>query len=253
MHARRSLVLLGVLLTAAACHPKRLHRGEGLGFASRPLSVGQSLTCPDQVGDLTRTAQGADGRSCAYDGPHEEQVQLSFMPLDGAPPETRLAHLGQSLKAELPVAAMSSNPGVYVGGDKAGDHAHIDLPGFHLNASNDRASIQLPGMTINADGEDAKVTTGSEGHQNSVVSAHPGGAEIRVGGVNSNGADMTYLLASDTPGPTGFRVVGYMAKGPSAGPLVVGVFHVRQHDHGGNDMTDHGLTRLIDMNVHAQG
>ena len=255
MRVGRSVVLLTVLLTATACHPKRLHRGEGLGFATHPVSVGQTLACPGQVGELTRTAQAADGRSCAYDGPHEEQVQLSFMPLNGVSPDARLASLDQSLRAELPAAsaAAANGPGVYVGAGKTGDHAHIDLPGFHVNASGDRASIHLPGVTINADGDDAKVSTGPEGHEHSVVSAHPGGAEIRVGGVNSNGADMTYLLASDTPGPTGFRVVGYKAKGPSAGPLVVGVFHVREHEHDANNMADLGVSRLVDMNVHRQG
>ena len=255
MRVGRTAVLLAVSVAASGCHPKRLHHGEGLGFATRPLSVGQTLDCPDQVGSLTRTDQAADGRSCAYDGPQEEQVQLRFISLDGATPEARLAGLDQTLKAELPAAsaAAANGPGVYVGSDKAGDHAHIDLPGFHLNASGDKASIRLPGVSINADGDDAKVTTGPEGHENSVVSAHPGGAEIRVGGVNANGADMTYLLASDIPGPTGFRVVGYMAKGPAVGPLVVGVFHARQHDHGGNNMSDHGLDRLIDLNVHRQG
>ena len=252
------IVLLGALVVAvsalSACHPKPIHHGEGFGYAQRPLAVGQTLVCPDQVGDLTRTAQGADGHTCTYDGPQAEQVQLSFLPLDGATPDTRLAGLDQSLKAELPVAssAAANRQGVYVGGDEAGRHAHIDLPGFHLNASDGKASIRMPGVSINADGDDAKVTTGPEGHENSVVSAHPGAAEIRVGGVNANGADTTYLLASDTPGPTGFRVVGYMAKGPAAGPLVVAVFHAREHEHGGNNMADHGLNRLIDMNVHAQ-
>ena len=251
MRVGLSVAVAGVLLTATACHPKRLHHGDGLGYATHPLSVGRTLDCPDRVGDLTRTVQAADGRSCGYDGPREEQVQLSFMPLNGATPDARLASLDQTLKAELPAAgdAAAHGPGVYVGADKAGDHAHIDLPGFHVNTSGDRASIRLPGVTINADGDDSKVSTGPEGHETSVVSAHPGGAEIRVGGVNSNGADMTYLLASDTPGPTGFRVVGYKAKGPPAGPLVVGVFHVRQHDHRGDNMSDHGLERLIDMNV----
>ncbi|WP_174301709.1 hypothetical protein [Caulobacter sp. S45] len=252
MRIARSGVLLVAVCALDACHPKPLHEA-GLGYARRPMGVGQTLVCPDQVGGLNRTAWGADGRTCAYEGPHEEQVQLSFMPLGGVAPDVRLASLDQTLKAELPAvsSAAANGQGVYVGGDAGGHHAHIDLPGFHLNASDGKASIHMPGVSINADGDDAKVTTGPEGHENSVVSAHPGGAEIRVGGVNANGADMTYLLASDTPGPTGFRVVGYMAKGPPAGPLVVAVFHAREHDHGGN-MDDHGLSRLLDMNVHAQ-
>ena len=255
MRVARSGVLLVAVCALGACHPKTFRQAGGLGYAHRPMAVGQSLDCPEQVGALTRTAQAADGRSCAYDGPRDEQVQLSFMPLDGGTPELKLASLDQTLKTELPAASAASanGAGVYVGGDEAGHHAHIDLPGFHLNASDGKATIRMPGVSINADGDDAKVTTGPEGHENSVVSAHPGGTEIRVGGVNDNGASLTYLLASDTPGPTGFRVVGYMAKGPAAGPLVVGVFRVREHDHGHNDMNDLGLDRLIGMNVHAQG
>ncbi len=249
-------VLLMVVSGLSACHPKGLHHGSGgSGYASRPMTVGQSLVCPDRVGELARSAQAVDGRTCAYDGPKGERVQLSLLSLDGATPEAKLASLDTSLRAELPNAgaAAVNGSGVYVGGDEAGHHAHIDLPGFHLNASDGQASIRMPGVSINADGDDAGVTTGPSNHETSVVNAHPGGTEIRVGGVNANGASLTHLLASDTPGPSGFRVVGYMAKGPSAGPLVVGLFHVRDHDHGRNDVNDLGVSRLIDMNVHPQG
>ena len=40
-----------------------------------------------------------------------------------------------------------------------------------------------------------------------------------------------------------------MAKGPAAGPLVVGVFKAREHGHH-DDVGGHGLGSLIDMNVH---
>jgi hypothetical protein len=32
---------------------------------------------------------------------------------------------------------------------------------------------------------------------------------------------MTYILASKTPGPHGFRLAGYEARGPRIGPLAV--------------------------------
>ncbi len=253
MRGLRAGLIVAAAGAAAACHPKPLGHSAGIGDAHRPLTVGRTLICPGEVGALTRTAQASDGRSCAYDGPRQEQVQLSFMPLDEAGPEAKLAGLERTLRMQLPsaIATADNGAGVHVGGDEAGHHAHIDLPGFHLNASGGRASIRMPGVSINADGDDAKVTAGPEGHETSVVSAHPGGTEIRVGGVNANGADMTYLLASDTPGPSGARVVGYMAKGPSAGPLVVGVFRVRDHEHGDNDVNDLGVSRLVDINVHA--
>ncbi len=254
MRLGRSGTLVAAACALSACHPKPLHRGEGLGFARKPMTVGTSLVCPDHLEALIRTAQSTDGQSCAYNGPRQEQVELRITPLAGATLEAKLALLDQTLKTELPSAAAlpASGQGIYVGGDQTGHHAHIDLPGFHLNASDGKASIQMPGVSINADGDDAKVTTGRQGHESSVVNAHPGGTEIRVGGVNADGLDTTYLLASDTPGPSGFRVVGYRAKGPPAGPLVVGVFRIREHDHGHNEMSDLGVSRLIDMNVHAK-
>lgn len=255
MAVAKSGLLLAGLLALCACHPKPMQRGAGLGYARRPLTVGKTLDCPDQVGSLTRTAMSPDGRTCSYDGHDQEQLQLSLVPLAGMTAQARLASLTQSLKPELPNASTpaAAGAGVYVGQDDAGHDAHIDLPGFHLNASDGKASIRMPGVSINADGNDAKVTTGAQGHEVSVVTAHPGGSEMRVGGVNANGADMTYILVSDAPGPTGFRVVGYMAKGPSAGPLVVGVFRVREHEHGRNEISNLGVSRLIDLNVHPKG
>ena len=246
---------LGLLAVAGlcviACHPRRLHRGDIISLDHRPMRQVERLTCPDQVDGLTRTAQAADGRSCAYAGPQSEEVQLSLMALDGATPDVRLASLDTTLKAELPGAKADTGhgPTVHVSSDQAGDQAHIDLPGFHLNASGGRADIRMPGVSINADGDKARVSTGVGGREQAVVDAHAGGAEIRAGGVGANGADVTYLLASDTPGPSGYRMVGYIAKGPASGPLVVGVF--RSRDHQGHDGGAHGLDRLIDMNVHS--
>ena len=33
-----------------------------------PVTVAATLNCPDQEGDLTRTSQSADGKSCQYHG-----------------------------------------------------------------------------------------------------------------------------------------------------------------------------------------
>ncbi len=246
------LLLTTSLVAVAGCHPHRIGHGFAFGMARRPLSVGDRLVCPDQVGDLQRSAQAADGLSCAYSGPRNEAVQLSLTALGGADVETRLASLETTLKAELPAAASSTHgPGVYVGHDKGSSEAHIDFPGFHLNASDDKASIRLPGVAIDSDGGDAKVSTGAGGQGGTEVQAHNGGAEIRTGGVNANGAELTYLLASDTPGPTGYRVVGYRAKGPAKGPLVVAVFRARGQGRHDDNIDNHELDKLIDMNVHS--
>ena len=252
MHARRLLLITAVAAASCGCHPRRLHHVGGFGMATRPLSVASRLSCPDDVGQLSRTAETPDGASCTYAGPRGELVQLSFLPLGGATPQARLASLDRSLQAELPAAAggAAHGQGVYVSSDHGGGQAHIDLPGFHLNASDGKADIQMPGVSINANGDDAKVTTGAGGEGQATVNAHSGGAEIRTGGVNANGAKMTYLLASDLPGPTGYSVVGYRAEGPAQGPLVLAVFRAKGRDHHG-DMGGDGLDRLVSMNVHG--
>ena len=251
MRIRYLLPSLAAVLPLAACHPKPLPKGLALASDTRPMLTLDRLNCPSTVGALTRTGEAGDGRSCTYAGPRSEDVTLLLAPLDGQTADARLAGIDAGMKAEAPEAAggPSHGPGVYVSGDADHDQAHIDLPGFHLNASDGKASIRMPGVAIDADGDNAKVATGWAGARGATVNAHNGGAEIRAGGVGANGADVTYLLASDTPGPSGYRVVGYVAKGPAHGPLVVGEFRIRQHEDNGNE--DHGVDRLVDLNVHG--
>ena len=111
MRLRSSALLATALFSVAACHPREIHHG-GLfhHHDDRPMRVAGKLDCPDQVDELTRTAEAADGASCTYSGPQSEDVQLSLMSLDGATPDARLVTLDQSLKAEVPGAAGSQNP-----------------------------------------------------------------------------------------------------------------------------------------------
>ena len=251
MHVGRLAPVLVAAVSLGACHPKPLRNAEIFGGDARPMRTLERLTCPEHVQRLLRTAETGDGRSCTYTGPQTEEVQLSLTPLDGQTPDARLAALDATLKGEVPAAVSADHgPGVYIGSDKGADQAHIDLPGFHLNASGDKASIHMPGVNIDADNDKAQVSTGFGDRHQAVVNAHDGGAEIRAGGVGPNGTDVTYLLASDSAGPSGYMAVGYVAKGPSSGPLVVGVFRAREH-HGHAEGGEDGLDRLVDMNVHG--
>ncbi len=249
MRSQRSGLVFICLLALTGCHPKKFGGDRGGVFASHALHVGDRLSCPDRVEDLTRTAGSADGQACAYGGPDHEEVQLSLAPLNGQSADLRLAALDRTLRADLPAAVgASTGEGVPRGGTEKGKQAHIDLPGFHLDATDGTARIRMPGVSINADDDDANVTSSVDGVKQSTVHAHGGGAEIRTGEVNANGVDVSYLLASDTPGPGGDRVVGYVAKGPAAGPLVVGVFHARAHAH--HDVAGRSaVRRLVGMNV----
>jgi hypothetical protein len=247
MGGDKLVLLAAVALSVAACHPRRLHPGEMIGADHRPMRTIQRLDCPADVGELHRTAAAADGANCSYKGPGDEDVSLTLASLDGQAPDVKLAALDSAMAADLPATAPNTSPpasGVYVGHSDGRDRAHIDLPGFHLDASDGKATIRMPGVSVDADDDNARVSAGG-----ARVVAHNGRAEIRAGGVGPDGADVTYLLASDAPGPSGYRAVGYVAKGPTSGPLVVAQFRTRQHDQ--HDLSSHGLTRLVDLNVHG--
>jgi hypothetical protein len=255
----RTLVALALGAAAlSGCHPKHagghfgVHvdsgGGDFVGFGDGPVRAPASLTCPAQVDDLARTAQAADGKSCAYSGANGSTVELSLMPLDGQTPQVRLASLEQTLKGQL--GPIDASGGVHISADGDHDRANIDLPGFHLHANGDgKANISMPGVTINADGDKAQVNAGWGAHK-AVVNANSNGAEVRAGSVNTSVADLTYVLASSTAGPTGLRAAGYMARGPAAGPLVVGVFRTPESEHA-HELNDHGLQRLIRINTDA--
>lgn len=240
---------LGVL-TLAGCHPKQggvhidSHGESYVGIGDAHLSAPGRLTCPEQVNELSRTSQGADGKSCAYSGRDGETVELNLTPLDGQTPQVRLASLETTLKGQLgPI----SGGAVHIDADGDHDKANIDLPGFHLHADGGKADIQMPGVHIDADGDKAQVKTGWGSHS-AVVNANGNGAEVRAGEVSGDSANLTYVLASSTPGPTGLRAAGYIAQGPAAGPLVVGVFRTPD-THQGHELNDSGLQRLMRINT----
>jgi hypothetical protein len=106
--------------------------------------------------------------------------------------------------------------------------------------------VKVFGVNIDADGDKADITTPNVGSKGASIHAGPGGAEIRAGDVGKNTADLVFILAGDNPGPSGDRAVGYIARGPASGPLVVGEFKAKDGHH---DHHDRDLERLIDLNV----
>lgn len=227
----------------------------------RQIRVGSRLECPEREGDLRLTSAASDGRSCSYrsqDGDAEVQLQLAT--LNGTA-ETHLRALETDLRRLVPAAAAAAaaapqppqppTPGEDEIDGRSGDgDARVVLPGVSVNAQGERASIRLPGVTINADegSADIRVRDDKDGETVS-VRANDGGAEIRARGDSTRaGGDLssTYLLASKTAGPAGWRVAGYKAQGPGAGPLVVGVLRAKGR-HDGDLMDD--VEDLIERNV----
>ncbi len=262
---RRCGWVLALATTAAAlsaCHPVEHKSPMARLFNDGPYKTVNRLACPDEIHELTRIAQSADGTNCTYSGPDDEHIELSLLQLDGRDPQAALSSLQQGLRAEggPPTAGKShASAGNETGGDDADDdkdgdsgshdHAHIDLPGLHIDADNGNASVHMPGISVNAKGDDAQVLTGWGPYPNLQIDADNGHAEIHGGAVTDAGAKLIYLYASDMPGPQGYRTVGYVARGPRSGPLVVGVFKSREKDNDHARLTPGGLEQLVRLNV----
>ena len=259
----KALTTCAILAVAAvslsACYPWHHHHHASVNITSgedddawtphgdQVLSVSQPLNCPQEQGGLTRVSAASDGKSCVYRRGDEEDVTLSVTPLNGQTPRAALAPMETTMASLVSVSITDSPVSIQASNEPGADKAKIDMPGFHVDADGDRAKISIMGVKIDADGKNAVVHTGAAGGE-ATVHAGPGGAEIRAGKVGVNSANLVYVLAGDHPGPSGYRAVGYIARGPVAGPLVVGEFKSKTENH---DRHDNDLQHLIDLNVKA--
>lgn len=277
----QSIIVTGVAVASAlalgACNPAKIgeHRNE------RPLVAKVRLDCPDRQDELTRISVAGDGRSCGYTGESGEQVTLQLMPLNAKPAQTVLTDLEATLKRGAPgvsaaessietrsnwTAASASaygNVEVSTGSEhddgqakaepsdsdeNEHEDAHVNLPGLHINTHGNRAEISMPGVHINADNGKARVNVDKPGGRLVSINADEQGAEIRTGEITARNVNATYLLASKAAGKEGDRAVGYVARGPVTGPLVVGVVKSRGDRDNVDDLL-RSAKRLVRRNV----
>ncbi|MDB5462156.1 MAG: hypothetical protein JWP23_545 [Phenylobacterium sp.] len=100
------------------------------------------------------------------------------------------------------------------------EHAHVDLPGIHIDADDDgKANVNVGMIHVNA-GEDGAVVRMSR--------------DVRLRGEafsrDKRGFRATYILAKDNL-KDGWKTVGYEAAGPKTGPITVAVVKARTGDH----------------------
>ena len=114
-----------------------------------------------------------------------------------------------------------------------GDHAHIDLPGIHINADNDKANVSVGGINVDAreNGATVRMTR-----------------NVRLRGEafsrQQNGFRSTYILAREDL-KDGWKSVGYEAAGPKTGPITVAVFKAHEGRH--RDVSE-DVKRLVRRN-----
>lgn len=133
-------------------------------------------------------------------------------------------------------------PGVAV--DAEGDRANVRLPGLTVDAEGDKASVRFGGFSIEADDASGSVDVSSEDETVS-VQARDDAAEIRTR-IPGEAIRTTYILTDDRPADQGWRLVGYEARGPSGGPVVIAV--VRAKDRNSDGVLD-SARDLVTLNV----
>jgi hypothetical protein len=229
----------GAALAVAGCSP-RWYRDHHRAYRSVT-----SLSCPDSVGELNRRDAAADGKSCDYNGPDGEVVSLQLISLQGTDANSALAPIEAKLRAEAPAAAEAEAPPSPPGEGRV----DIDLPGIHIHAagndkdSNGGGSVHVGrDVEINGGGGNTVVSSGDGSVD---IHAHDKGAEIRVDESHGN-VRRDFILASDTPGPNGYRVAAYSARGPEGGPLVVASMLAKSDDR---DRLDEDIHELLRKNV----
>lgn len=269
------------LLSVAACDgggarvERRTETDEG-----GPLKVVHSLQCPQTQGPLTRRGgPAADGLSCTYAGPRGAEVTLHLVTLGGGSAGEALEGFEQDLAAELP-AAPSAAPGpTQAPSEPVTPAAPLSPEG--TTAAEERVDVRMPGVTVSTEGEDAVVRLPGMS-----VDTSGGKTEVRIGGLEiradeaSDSVDITaedgaggevltvraegdatvvrtrapgksiranFLITDDTGAERGpWRVVGYEARGPSGGPIVVAT--VKAKDEGHDDLF-RAARALLSLNV----
>jgi hypothetical protein len=238
--------------------------------ASGVLKVVKTLQCPQTIGALTRKGSAsAGGTVCSYVGPRGAEVSLHLVPLDGDTPSEALRTFEEQLSSDMPRAmatigaaaveadatgapADTTGPaedsgGVAAGAAAAGDRTSVRAPGLAIETTGEDASVRLPGVRIDTRGDKASVRIGSF-----QIDADDSEGSARVSGAGSNGDDVvinarddateirasaggeatrtSWILTDNRSSESGWRVVGYEARGPVGGPLVVATVRSRDGD-----------------------
>lgn len=261
--------LCAVAALASACDVEtrsvRLERASDDGAGKGVLKVVDTLQCPQTQGSLTRKGSAsAGGTVCSYVGPRGTEVSLHLVALDGGSSATALKAFEQRLSGDLPQAlagleqaqaeaerdaaraeatdaaaeatassgdrASVRGPGMAI--DANGDDATVRLPGLRIETRGDQASVSIGGFHIDADDGSGSVDIQGEEDGDSVsIRARNDSAEIRASAAGE-ATRASWILTDNRPSAEGWRLVGYEARGPVGGPLVVATVRSRDRDRG---------------------
>lgn len=230
-------------LAAAACGP-----------ATPPARA--ALECPASQGDLTRTSQSADGKSCGYRAADGAEITLQLVAANGDVDGALKALETQLLADRAPEvatndadAAVAAAPASKDGAaEKAVREAEADSKESAVSVTvkvgkddkthvvsdeGGETRVNLPGISVvaNEKEETARVRVGpltvEAGDDQAVVRIR---RDVRLRGEQLNpekrGVRATFIYTGRDLA-NGYRYVGYEAGGPKRGPITVAVVKAR--------------------------
>ncbi len=226
------LGLSACVLTMAGCS-KTSATAPAPKSAASPKPITR-LKCPDKQGKLHRIAQSRDGQGCDYSDNLGQDVSLRLLATGNQTAETVLFGVENSLFDLMPAADMPATPPTT---PKPPETPHakgsekVVLPGIKVTTEHGKTLVQIGGLSIHTQDKDGGVRIEASGAAGAVPLLH---SEQGTVNVNANddtavirmhdsgeGIRRSLIIASEKPGPTGYRLVGYEARGPIGGPLVV--------------------------------
>ncbi|WP_426043115.1 methyltransferase type 11 [Brevundimonas sp. TWP2-3-4b1] len=175
---------------------------------------------PHTTAELRASADAARAQSAADDA--RVQADVAAVAADAAAVEADAA-------ASAADSAHVRAPGMAI--DAEGDRARVRLPGMSVDADGDKASVRFGGFSINADDSSQRVDISSSDESVS-VQAHDDAAEIRTR-APGEATRRTYMLTDRTPADEGWRLVGFEARGPVGGPIVIATVRAKDRDSDG--------------------
>lgn len=121
-------------------------------------------------------------------------------------------------------------PGVNI--EAEGENADVRLPGMHIETNGDQASVRIGGFHIDANDSAGSVDIQGGDNGDSVsVRAQNDSAEVRAV-ASGEATRASWILTDNRPSAGGWRLVGYEARGPVGGPLVVATVRSRDRQRG---------------------
>ena len=261
-----SLALAAAALAACDEGNVRISSTSNDTEAQGVLKVVDALQCPETQGVLTRKGSAqAGGRVCTYTGPKGAEVSLHLIALDGTPAsevlerfETQLANglpharadlnareaAARAAEADARAAAADARAAQADAAAGGGERAQVRLPGVMIDAHGEKARVRIGGISINADDSGGTVNVRSD-DETVDINATDAGAEIRTRG-SGEATRSTWILTDGRVSDQGWRMVGYEARGPAGGPIVVATVRTKKREQ---DAVFDAAKALVTLNV----